>query len=153
MTLGGAQGIGLTPRLVGTLYREALLLADEARAYFDGDCLDDRDSLSPMLRVGFSCESLRVTTRLMHVIAWLLTRRAVEAGELDAQQARHAARRLGHAAESDPALVATLPAQAQALITASSELYRRVRRIDSGMDGEAAASPAHGLIRRLEAAF
>jgi len=151
----GAKRIGLTPRLVGTLYTDAMLLADEARAYFDAHGREDRDSLSPMLRVGFSCESLRVTTRLMHVIAWLLTRRAVEAGELDAHQGRHESRRLGHAAESDPILVAQLPADAQALIAASSELYRRVRRIDAGLDSEpeAVASPAHGLIRRLEAAF
>ena len=59
-----------------------MLLADEARSYFEGRARVDRDALDPWMRVGFSCESLKVTTRLMHVIAWLLARRAVAEGEL-----------------------------------------------------------------------
>src|SRR3954466_7205772 len=65
-----------------------MLLADEARAYLDRQGRADRDSLEPIVRVSFSCESLKVTTRLMHVIAWLLTQRAVEAGGLSGPQAR-----------------------------------------------------------------
>ena len=71
----------LTPKLVDSLYVEAMVLADEARSYFDSAARDDRMELDPVDRVGFSCESLKVTTRLMHVIAWLLTQRAVTAGE------------------------------------------------------------------------
>ena len=72
----------LTPKLVDSLYVEAMVLADEARSYFDSAARDDRLGLEPVDRVGFSCESLKVTTRLMHIIAWLLTQRAVTAGEL-----------------------------------------------------------------------
>src|SRR3954452_17341071 len=120
----------LTPKLVGALYTEAMLLADEARAYFDRHGRADRDSLEPIVRVGFSCESLKVTTRLMHVIAWLLTQRAVEAGELSPLQARKPARRLGEAPESDDFVVARLPDSAVALIQASRDLYVRVKRLD-----------------------
>ena len=149
-----AQKIGLTPRLVSALYTEAMLLADEARAYFDEHGRDDRDTLAPMLRVGFSCESLKVTTRLMHVIAWLLTRRAVEAGELSESQGLHNSRRLGHAAESDMILVAQLPGDAQAMIESSIELYARVKRIDAGLDMELVeGSPANSLLKRLQASF
>ena len=91
----------MTPKLVDSLYMEAMLLADEARAYFDRNGREDRMSLDPLLRVGFSVESLKVTTRLMHVIAWLLTQRAVEAGELTLAQGRAKTRRLGDAPESD----------------------------------------------------
>ena len=63
----------LTPKLIDGLYVEAMVLADEARSYFDTGGRDDRLALDPLDRVGFSCESLKVTTRLMHVIAWLLT--------------------------------------------------------------------------------
>src|SRR3990170_3001949 len=101
-----AARLQLTPKLIDSLYVEAMVLADEARSYFDRHGREDRDSLDPLLRVGFSCESLKVTTRLMHVIAWLLTQRAVEAGELTRAQARRPARRLGEAAESDPLLLA-----------------------------------------------
>ena len=83
----------LPAKLIDSLYVEAMVLADEARAYFDEHGRSDRLSLDPIVRVGFSCESLKVTTRLMHVIAWLLTQRAVEAGELSAAQARNPARR------------------------------------------------------------
>jgi regulator of CtrA degradation len=142
----------LTPRLVASLYTEAMLLADEARSYFDGPGREERDSLPPVDRVGFSCESLKVTTRLMHVIAWLLTQRAVEAGEISRAQARKPARRLGEAPESDAALVARLPETAAAMIHASHDLYARVRRLDSadGPISDASASPARGLLSRLE---
>jgi len=107
-----------------------------------------------LLRVGVSCESLKVTTRLMHVIAWLLTQRAVEAGELTYAQARRPSRRLGEAADSDEALLAQLPESAVALINASRELYARVRRLDEhGTSAEPAASPARSLLSRLERSF
>ena len=77
----------LTPKLIDGLYVEAMVLADEARSYFDTLGRDDRLALDPLDRVGFSCESLKVTTRLMHVIAWLLTQRAVAAGELSRGEA------------------------------------------------------------------
>ena len=141
----------MTPKLVDSLYMEAMLLADEARAYFDRNGREDRMSLDPLLRVGFSVESLKVTTRLMHVIAWLLTQRAVEAGELTLAQGRAKTRRLGDAPESDDDLVAKLPDGAVHLVKASQELFVRVGRLD---EGEAAAepspSPARSLMSRLE---
>jgi regulator of CtrA degradation len=142
----------LTPKLVGALYTEAMLLADEARAYFDRHGREDRDSLEPIVRVGFSCESLKVTTRLMHVIAWLLTQRAVEAGELSPLQARKPARRLGEAPDSDELVVALLPESAIALIHASRDLYARVKRLDeTGLpSAHPAPSPARSLLSRLE---
>jgi regulator of CtrA degradation len=145
----------LTSKLVASLYTEAMLLADEARSYFDMSGRADRDSLDPIDRVGFSCESLKVTTRLMHVIAWLLTQRAVESGELSASQARRPARRLGDAPDSDEALLAKLPDAAVALIHASRDLYARVRRLDEagGTNPEPQASPARSLISRLERSF
>ncbi|HET9640187.1 MAG TPA: DUF1465 family protein [Allosphingosinicella sp.] len=146
----------LTAKLVASLYTEAMLLADEARSYFDVNGRADRDSLDPVDRVGFSCESLKVTTRLMHVIAWLLTQRAVEAGELSRSQARRPARRLGEAPDSDEALLEKLPDNARTLIHASRDLYARVKRLDEAGEGagpEPQASPARSLMSRLERSF
>jgi regulator of CtrA degradation len=70
----------LTPKLVDALYTEAMILADEARSYFDRDPLSG--GFAPEVSVAFSCESLKVTTRLMHSIAWLLNQKALRAGEL-----------------------------------------------------------------------
>ena len=141
----------LTPKLVDSLYVEAMVLADEARSYFDSAARDDRMELDPVDRVGFSCESLKVTTRLMHVIAWLLTQRAVTAGELTRAQAGETERRLGTAPVSDEPLLPRLPPAAVELIRATEELYDRVRRLDEGSFGEApAGSPARSLLNRLE---
>jgi len=141
----------LTPKLVDALYVEAMVLADEARSYFDTIGRDDRLSLDPIDRVGFSCESLKVTTRLMHVIAWLLTQRAVAAGELSRAQAGEAERRLGEAPQTDRDLFTRLPESAADLVRASEELYDRVSRIDSGhFSDEPAGSPARSLLSRLQ---
>jgi regulator of CtrA degradation len=147
-------GTAITPKLVHSLYVEAMVLADEARSYFDRHSRDDRMKLDPVVRVGFSCESLKVTTRLMHVIAWLLTQRAVEAGEISAARARAPARRLGDAPESDPAMLQKLPESALSLVQASQELHARVKRLEEGsVSQEPQASPARSLLSRLERAF
>jgi len=145
----------LAPRLVDSLYVEAMVLADEVRGYFDREGSAERDMLPPLQRVAFSCESLKITTRLMHVVAWLLTRRAIEAGEIPAGPLRDSARRLGFAADSEPVAFANLPDPARALIDASRELYGRVHRLDEEMDSQEAPppSPARGLMSRLERAF
>lgn len=144
----------LTPRLIGSLYTEAMLLADEARAYFDKHGRDDRMGLDPLVRVGFSCESLKVTTRLMHVIAWLLTQKAVAAGEISAQQATNPERRLGMAVESDEDVLRQLPESALHLIRASQDLYDRVKRLEDGhRSDEPRHSPARSLLNRLERSF
>ena len=141
----------LTPKLVDSLYVEAMVLADEARSYFDHQARDARLQLDPVDRVGFSCESLKVTTRLMHVIAWLLTQRAVAAGELTRAQAGESERRLGEAPATDEALLPRLPETAADLIRATEELYQRVARLDEGSFGEPpTGSPARSLLNRLE---
>lgn len=141
----------ITPRLIDALYTEAMILADEARAYFDEEGRDDRQTLEPFARVGFACESLKVTTRIMHIVAWLLTQRAVETGEIRAADGRRPERRLGNANDSDPAVVDQLPESAQRLINASADLYSRVKRLDDGqLLEEPAQSPARALMGRLE---
>ena len=146
-----APQVRLTSRLIDSLYTEAMLLADEARSYFDDVGRDERAALVPFARVGFACESLKVTTRIMHIVAWLLTQRAIESGEIALSGARRPERRLGHAQDSDPVVVDQLPEAAQRLINASADLYARIRRIDQGqLETEIPQSPARALMGRLE---
>lgn len=146
----GAQA-RITPRLIDALYTEAMLLADEARAYFDVAGREERDSLDPFARVGFACESLKVTTRIMHIVAWLLTQRAIETGELLSGEGARAEGRLGHASDSDPLVIAQLPPAAQRLVATSTDLYMRVSRLDEGeVNALPAQSPARALMGRLE---
>ncbi|MEP7315850.1 MAG: DUF1465 family protein [Sphingomicrobium sp.] len=143
--------VRITPRLVDALYTEAMLLADEARAYFDDVGKGERLMLDPFARVGFACESLKVTTRIMHIVAWLLTQRAIETGELHQVEGRRPERRLGHATVSEPGVLEQMPPAAQRLIMASSDLYARIARLDEGqLDDQPMQSPARALMGRLE---
>ena len=143
--------VRITPRLIDAFYTEAMLLADEARSYFDDAGRDDRALLDPFVRVGFACESLKVTTRIMHIVAWLLTQRAIETGEIGSIEGRRPERRLGHAQDSDSAVVTQLPESAQRLIGSSVDLYGRVKRLDEGNSAaEPIQSPARALMGRLE---
>ena len=141
----------ITSRLIDSLYTEAMLLADEARSYFDDAGRDERMTLEPFARVGFACESLKVTTRIMHIVAWLLTQRAIESGEIATIEGRRPERRLGNAQDSDSLVVNQLPPAAQRLINSSADLYARIKRIDEGSaEDEAPQSPARALMGRLE---
>ena len=141
-------------KLIDQLYVEAMLLTDEARGYFDQAGRADRDGLTPLQRVAFSCESLKVTTRLMHVIAWLLTQRAVHAGELTPQQALEPSRRLGEAPVTEAGLLEEIPQQARALVTSSIDLHRRVARLDQAQASDwPEPSPARSMLDRLATSF
>jgi len=141
----------ITSRLIDSLYTEAMLLADEARSYFDDAGRDERATLEPFARVGFACESLKVTTRIMHIVAWLLTQRAIETGEIAGREGHRPERRLGHAQDSDPVVLASLPRSARRLISSSADLYARVKRLDEGtLETEVPQSPARALMGRLE---
>jgi regulator of CtrA degradation len=145
-------GIRLRGRLIDSLYTEAMVLADEARSYFDQAGRPEREMLTPLLRVTLSCESLKITTRLMNMLSWLLTQRAIELGQIDPADARTPADR--HELDSDPASLAGLPEAAIALIESSLELQARARRIDRDVpDVAQPQSPARGLLSRLERAF
>lgn len=151
--MSGLHESHLHRRLVDALYSKAMVLADEARTYFDEAGRAEREALDPLIRVSFSCESLKVTTRLMHVIAWLLTQRAVEAGELQPRDALDPSRRLGDAPVTEQALLDRLPTRARTLIEASTDLHRRVGRLDRGLDEVRGASPALSMQRLLAQAF
>ena len=166
MYLAASLDPGLHRRLVDGLYVEAMVMADEARTYFDiretaepsGNALGGGDGAwdDPMRRVAFACESLKVTTRLMHIIAWLLSQRAWQRGEIDDIEMRDEKYRLGHAAGTDPAMAASFPFAARALIDASQDLYERVARLQERMANsrmKVEPSPARALMERLSTAF
>jgi regulator of CtrA degradation len=142
----------VTAKLINALYVEAMVLADEARAYFDLHSRDSRNQMTPLQRVGFSCESLKVTTRLMHVVAWLLTQRAMaeNAPSLDASSQQ----RLANVAQSDNDVMKQLPQEARQLVAASIELYGRVKWLEEQLiNDNVPLSPARNLQSRLLEAF
>jgi regulator of CtrA degradation len=142
----------LTPKLLDALYTESMLLADEARSYFDRDPLNG--GYSPEVSVAFSCESLKVTTRLMHSIAWLLNQKALRAGELSIADASSDVRDLGYAPASDDFQMDRFPAEAQELIRASEDLYFRLQRVNMAMRNRHDDAPVpHVWHERIRQAF
>jgi len=148
------RGPALSDRVAEQLYTEALLLADETHAYYDAVGRTERDRLEPKARVLFACEALKATTRLMHVIAWLATRRAIALGELPEGDPRSPERRLAEGAPTDPQVLGLMPTAARRLIMAGIDLHERVGRVAAGIEAPIAlASPARALFNRLERAF
>lgn len=149
----------LDGKLVDDLYMEAMVLADEARAYLEKGAEIERELLDSMEKVHFSCESLKITTRLMQVIAWLLSRRAHARGEISLEECRSEKYRLGDAAASDPRFTRGFPGDMRVLIAASESLYMRTQRLEEQMvDGLKTVpvpgySPARDLLALLETAF
>lgn len=138
----------LSGRMAETLYTEAMLLADELRSYFEGEGREERADLDARGKVLFACESLKATTRLMHVIAWLAGQRAIARGE------RPPSEPLGAAAPSDAQVLGRMPSNARRLVLAGIDLHERVARFAAGVEAPIAlASPARVLIQRLERAF
>jgi regulator of CtrA degradation len=150
---------GLHRRLVDGLYLEAMVMADEARAYFDMRDTNEPELEDPLRRVSFACESLKVTTRLMHIIAWLLSQRAWQRGEIADAELADEKYRLGRATQTDPEIASAFPFAARALIEASQDLYDRVARLQDRMDrmarprSQTESSPARALMDRLNTAF
>ncbi len=142
----------LTPKLLDSLYTEAMVLADEARFYFDHDRA--KTMVPTHVAVAFSCESLKVTTRLMHSIAWLLHQKAIRNGEYIDRNLDCEASELGYAPSSDDFDRANFPEDAQALIAASEDIYYRLQRIDSRMRRIASPTPLpHQWVEQIRAAF
>jgi regulator of CtrA degradation len=142
----------LTPKLIDSLYTEAMLLADEARSYFDRGHV--KGVLPAEISVAFSCESLKVTTRLMHSIAWLLNQKALRAGEISQDDANSDARELGYSPASDSFQVNRFPSEAQTLIASSEDLYFRLQRFSAKMRVMAVpTSEPLAMMDRLRASF
>lgn len=148
----------INPRVVETLYVEALVLADAARGGFDAlretTGADSRAVIRtmpdhPVLPddVEVMCEALRTTTRVMHCLAWLLNHRAWFAGEISAVQLRRHGRLISHFPASDPTIVNRLPADLAELIHGSERLYARIQRLETAWRAESPATP--GAIERL----
>ncbi len=153
LLVSDSQTQPITSHVLHRLYTEVMILADEARAYFERH--HENDSIAPELAVSFSCESLKVTTRLMHSIAWLLSEKAIYSGEIDESRLEHHDRELGYAPASDKRLVDTLPSQAQYLVSESEIIYDRLKRLSRQIQSVTSQPKPfqHLMLDRLAQAF
>ncbi|QUL36697.1 DUF1465 family protein [Erythrobacter sp. JK5] len=120
----------LSRPIIEALYNEALVLADEVRAVFAMGTREPDIGDDTLVRLALSTEGLKTTTRMMHVLAWLLNQRAYFSGELsEGQVRRHGA--LPEDRPADPAQLQLLEEGTCDLIEETERLHRRIARLDA----------------------
>ena len=133
--------------IIEALYCEALLLADDVRHVFDLNPVRDTGDEADKVRLALSVEGLRTTTRVMHVLAWLLNYRAYYAGELtEFQLRRHSM--LPADRTPDPVNLDRLELPTCQLIFESVRLHSRIARLDAAWRDRFEMRPA--AILRLQ---
>jgi regulator of CtrA degradation len=142
------------------LFREGMLLVEEAASYLDGPGRRDSRALPHAEAIAYASESMRLTTRLMQLAAWLLLQRAVNEGDMTLAQAQTDKHRVNltrqdFATSGD--VFAKLPERLLELAHQSKRLQDRILHLDQlihGAEDEAPAAPAiHSQIESLRAAF
>lgn len=114
-------------------YDETMALLIEARNYVAFQEANDQRRMPFNQRLQVSYESMRVTSRLTQVMAWLLAQKAVHAGELSAAQAASDEFALsGGSVCSDRGGLdlPELPRTLHSLLDRSHHLYVRVSRLE-----------------------
>ena len=139
---------------VENLYVEAMLLADEAHAAFAtqrdlGRIEGGQRTRDALFLIDLACESLKTTTRLMHIIAWLLHRRAMIAGDPGAA-ANDSAAGIGEPVAADWDICDGFDEPTRRIIAASERLFERVMLLESGWQARA-VMPVQQLLAQLEA--
>ncbi len=124
-----ARTTNLSRPIIEALYTEALVLADEVRAVFTAGTREPLIAEDAFVRLALSTEGLKTTTRMMHVLAWLLNQRALFSGDLSESQVRlHGA--LPPDRGSDAKQLALLEPETRELIAETERLHQRIARLD-----------------------
>jgi regulator of CtrA degradation len=131
-TKGGGKGRNGTVLPMPKLYDEALALLAEAHDYFYRYAQAEQADMQERERVMYASEISRITMRLSAVMAWLMVRKAVLAGKIDAQDAalNHKLDCNATCLHQNPEGESVLPKRLNDLLDKSYELYRRVMRLD-----------------------
>ena len=142
------------------IYDESMAMVRESADYLELEGVIERQQLSQKLGLVYACESMRLTTRLMQVSAWLLAMRAIRQGELQPGEIDKRGFRLGakEVCIGGPVRGAgLLPVRLINLLEASKRLYERVARLDQLLFADTGQLPAHNPVvaqlSRLEQAF
>lgn len=139
----------LSRPIIEALYSEALILADDVRAVFAAGVREPLTGEDAFVRLALSTEGLKTTTRMMHILAWLLNQRALFSGELSENQVRlHGA--LPPDRASDEAQLALLEPETRELIADTEKLHQRIARLDEAWRSHfEMASPARAFQDRI----
>jgi regulator of CtrA degradation len=135
---------------IENLYRETLVLADEAQHIF----ADAREHLhadgDQELSVAAFSEAMMTAARLTHILAWLLHQRAVMAGEPGAYAGDSAANLAGVAA-ADWNICHQLDEPMRRVTAASERLYERITMLEDLWAEPRKLMPVQGMLAELAA--
>ena len=163
-----AQAVAIGPRIVASggfdaLYREGMTLIEDVAAYLDGEGRAESRGLSRDASFVYATESMRLTTRLMQLASWLLLQRAVNEGELSAENARSEKEKVKFSAtpsERGGPGYSSLPERLIDYIGRGDRLFERVVQFDRLERGsvpdipmDASAGSISDQLSRLKAAF
>ena len=162
------SAVALGPRIVASggftvLYREGMALIEDVAAYLDGEGRTESRVLPREASFVYATESMRLTTRLMQLASWLLLQRAVNEGELTAENARTEKEKVKFSAtptERGGPGFGSMPQRLRDYIAQGDRLFDRVQQFDKlerGGISEITPPATEGSIgdqlARLKAAF
>ncbi|MFT6510617.1 MAG: regulator of CtrA degradation [Parvibaculaceae bacterium] len=119
--------------LFSRTYREGMSLVEETASYLDGAGRSESKLLPRNSSLAYAAESMRLTTRLMQVAAWLLVQKAVAEGEMSAADAAQNKYRLGgkEISRAKPVEGAEdLPEALKDMVARSHSIYDRIERLE-----------------------
>jgi regulator of CtrA degradation len=141
------------------MFREGMALVEETASYLDGEGRRQSHRLGRAASLAYATESMRLTTRLMQLASWLLLQRAVNEGDLTADQANHERSKVklgGMSTATDGPTWSELPERLRVLIDRSLRLQEKVVRLDRALQKAPDTAQDNAVARdldRLAAAF
>jgi regulator of CtrA degradation len=143
------------------LFKQGMTLVEATASYLDGPGRKEAKGLPRAAALAYATESMRLTTRLMQLASWLLLQRAVNEGELSAEQARVEKTKVKLTSFDPPheEMLAMIPKRLRTLIDLSRVLHEQVMRLDAmiyaGAEKQStdADNPVERQIGLLRAAF
>jgi regulator of CtrA degradation len=150
------QPVAFGRRLAGSdafkgMFREGMALVEETATYLDGEGRRESERLSRPASLAYATESMRLTTRLMQLASWLLLQRAVNEGDLTADQANHERSKVklgGMSSATEGHTWDDLPERLRHLIGRSMRLQERVMRLDGALRDDPGAVVQENRVAR-----
>ena len=141
MKQSGVEPVAFGLRLAGSdtfkaMFREGMALVEETATYLDGDGRRQSQRLPRAASLAYATESMRLTTRLMQLASWLLLQRAVNDGDMSAEQANSERAKVklgGLSSTTEGPDWDGLPEQLKELIGRSLKLQGRIARLDQAL--------------------
>ncbi len=135
------------------MFREGMALVEETATYLDGEGRRESHRLSRSTSLAYATESMRLTTRLMQLASWLLLQRAVNEGDLSADQASRERAKVklgGLSTATGGPTWEDLPGRLRLLIERSLRLQEKVVRLDDALRSPPAPEAAENQVRRAQ---